>query len=67
MQMIGKDNMHDRYYPYTSRDDKIEAYKKAILHSLDLVVHPDHLERVEKKLKALKKYWKDELQREEGK
>jgi hypothetical protein len=53
-------NRNDTYYPYLSRDDKIDAYKKAIIQSLDLSVHPEHLKRVRVKLDQLEKFWKAE-------
>lgn len=48
------------YFPYASRDEKIHVLKKDIAQSLDLCVHPEHLNRIYKKLDNLKKFWDDE-------
>lgn len=55
-----KKSKPDDYYPYTSRDEKIAALKQQIIQSLDLAVHPEHLDRVFVKLENLKKFWTDE-------
>ncbi len=59
-QLIRETEENSRYYPYLSRDEKISAYKSAIVQSLDFAVHPDHLSRVRKKLDSLEKFWKED-------
>lgn len=53
------------YFPYLSRDEKIDAYKKAITQSLEFAVHPEHLKRVKTKLDALEKFWKADMEKKQ--
>lgn len=51
------------YFPYTSSQEKIDTLKKEISRSLDLCVHPEHLNRIYKKLDKLKEFWAKDLKR----
>lgn len=50
-----------KYYPYTSLSEKVAAYKASIEYSLKLAVHPEHLKLAERKLKTLKEFWSEDI------
>lgn len=61
--MSNNDTEPQGYFPYASRDEKIDALKRSIIQSLDFSCHPDHLDRVQVKLDRLRKFWQDELKK----
>lgn len=49
------------YFPFLNLYDKVDAYKKAIIQSLDLAVHPEHLKRAKVELSRLEQFWGDAI------